>query len=99
MSVDSRKRRSLLAAIKLLKSISHPVRLSLLCELEKGELTVNELIQSQSDISQSQVSQFLLKMKAQGLLESRKESRNVYYRIKSDAARKLIQALYKIFCG
>ena len=86
-------------AAHFLKNLAHPVRLSILCELmHRGETSVGELVASQKLVSQSQVSQFLAKMKSEGLITSRKEAQFVHYSIKSEAVKKLIQSLDKIFC-
>jgi ArsR family transcriptional regulator, virulence genes transcriptional regulator len=50
----------------LLKAIAHPQRLMILCYLAQEELSVSEL-QSRCGISQSQISQFLIRMTKEGL--------------------------------
>ena len=96
-----KKRKELSNAVDLLKLLSHPVRLSILCNLfHNGEMSVTEIIASESGAaSQSQISQFLGKMRSKSLVSARKEAQNVYYTIQSDQVNKMIQALYDIYCG
>lgn len=88
-------------AIGLLKLLSHPVRLSILCNLvHNGEMSVGEIVEAEGGAAgRSQISQFLAKMRAEGLVTTRKEAQSVYYTIKSPHARKLVQSLYDIYCS
>ncbi len=81
----------------LLKTIAHPQRLMILCHLAQAEMSVSEL-QSECTISQSQVSQFLLRMTKQGLLTSRREGNFIYYRLSDPKTIKLMKSMNKIFC-
>lgn len=92
---------ALTQAMGLLKLLSHPVRLSILCNLQhSGEMHVGAIVAAEEGLaSQSQVSQFLTKMHAEGLVKRRKVAQTVYYSIKSPQAKKLIQTLYKIYCS
>ncbi len=82
---------------KLLKSLAHPQRLQILCHLSQKKLTVGEL-EKFCKASQSAVSQFLSRMKAEGLVTSERDGQFVYYRITDVRVLKLIRALHKIFC-
>ena len=81
----------------VLKSISHPVRLKVLCHVMDTEKTVNELTEF-CDISQSAMSQFLIRLRAEGVLSSRKEGTFVYYMLADPKLKKLIRALKEIYC-
>ena len=85
------------AVASLLKQLSHPERLAILCHLSDSERTVSEL-ESLCKSSQSQVSQFLTRMKAERLVAQRREGKFVYYRITDSSVSQLIQALQKVFC-
>ncbi len=64
---------------EILKTLSHPVRLSVLQNLQKSErLSVSELIEV-LDIEQSLLSHHLTKMKDKGILKSEREGKNIYY--------------------
>lgn len=80
----------------ILKLLAHPRRLFVLCLLADGELTVGEL-EKRSELSQSLLSQFLGKMKSEGLVDARKEGRFSYYRIADPRIGKLIQSMHGIF--
>ena len=81
----------------LLKAIAHPQRLKILCCLVEGECTVSQL-EAACGSSQSSVSQYLSKMKAEGLLSSKREAQNVYYKIESSELLKLMKSMQRIFC-
>jgi DNA-binding HxlR family transcriptional regulator len=57
---------------RILKLLSHSKRLLILCKLIKKNRTVGEL-EEHCAISQSQLSQFLAKMKREKLIESDKK--------------------------
>ena len=82
----------------ILKSLANPDRLKLMCALWDGEKTVGEL-EVYADVSQSLASQFLRRLKLEGIVSSRKEGVFVYYQIADDRVRELVQSLYVIFCG
>lgn len=96
-----KKQERLKNAVGLLKLLSHPVRLSILCNLlHKGEMNVTEIVEAEGGAAgQSQISQFLGKMRSEGLVTSRKEAQAVYYKIDSTEAKKVVQALYETYCG
>lgn len=84
-------------ASNLLKSMAHPQRLQILCHLSQTEMTVGEL-EKLCGASQSAVSQFLGRMKLEGLVSSARDGQFVRYRIKDEKVLKLIQVLHKLFC-
>ena len=81
----------------VLKSLSHPVRLKVLCQVIEGERSVNELTEF-CGISQSAMSQFLVRMRAEGILSSRRESTFVYYSLADDKLKKLLRSIKEIYC-
>lgn len=82
----------------VLKMMAHPTRLKLLCAMVEGEKSVQELTEATS-ASQVSVSQFLKIMRAEGILENRKEGSFVYYSICEPKVLKIISSLYSVFCG
>lgn len=60
------------------KALAHPVRLAILEQLRQGEQSVNA-IQSALGADQSTVSQQLARLRAAGIVESRKEGTTVFY--------------------
>jgi DNA-binding transcriptional ArsR family regulator len=85
-------------AARLLKTLSHPERLKILCELVEGEKHVSELV-AKLGLSQSATSQFLTRMKLEGLVCSRKQSQTVFYKISDPKVERLMMALQTIFCN
>ena len=81
----------------LLKHFSHPQRLLILCYLSEGEKQVND-IHEIVGLSQSQTSQFLKRMQAEGLLGLRREKNYSFYFITNPEVLKLLKSMKKIFC-
>ena len=84
-------------ASELLKAISHADRLVILCSLSQSEMSVGEL-QKHSSLSQSAFSQHLKVLRDKELVKFRKESQTVYYSINDPAVKKILEALYEIYC-
>lgn len=82
---------------RVLRSLAHPVRLKILSQLGERERSVNELTDF-CGTSQSAMSQFLRRMKAEGLVASRREGQFVFYRIESPSLHKLMTAMSDIYC-
>ena len=85
------------AVARVLKALAHPQRLLILCTLASGEKTVGE-IEKACDASQSAVSQFLNRMRLEGLVSSEKRGSFVYCKIADPQVNQLIQSLYEIYC-
>lgn len=85
-------------ASKLLKSMSHPSRLMVLCHLMNGECPVSVLNQA-VPLSQSALSQHLAALRQADLVDTRRESQVIYYRLKSLAVSEILEALYRIYCN
>ncbi len=81
-------------ATSLLKALAHPARLMICCQLMDGEMSVGTL-ETTLGIRQPGLSRELARLRDEGLLATRRESRAVFYRLDDDRARHLIQAL----CG
>lgn len=82
---------------QVMNSLSHPVRLRILCSLLAQERGVNELADI-CGISQSAMSQFLKRMKTEGILASRRSQHFVYYSIANKKLFKLLRAVKNIYC-
>lgn len=81
----------------LMKHFAHPKRLLILCFICDEEKTVNE-IHAACGLSQSQTSQYLKRMEAEGLITLRRERNFSYYFVTKPEVRKLIKAMQKTFC-
>lgn len=87
-----------LQASQLLKSLSHPDRLLLLCQLTQGEYCVGEL-ECLVGLGQPSLSQQLGILRKDKLVATRREGKQIYYRIASDDALAVLQLLYERFCA
>jgi DNA-binding transcriptional ArsR family regulator len=85
-------------ASNLLKLLSHPDRLLLLCQLVQGEACVQEL-ETLTGIKQPSLSQQLGKLRDNDLVATRREGRQIYYSIASEDAMAVMEVLYQRFCG
>ncbi len=81
----------------LLKAIAHPARLKILCGLMEGEKPAGDLTRY-CGASQSATSQFLARMKQDGLLQSRREHNFIYYSIADERLAGLLSAIQEIYC-
>ncbi|OAE40706.1 sulfite-sensing transcriptional repressor BigR [Agrobacterium tumefaciens] len=82
----------------LLKTLAHPARLMLACTLAQGEFSVGEL-ESKLDIRQPTLSQQLGVLREAGVVETRRDAKQIFYRLTQEKAAQLIEALYAIFCA
>ena len=85
-------------ACSLMRAMSNPDRLMLLCQLAQGERRVGEL-EELLDIQQPTLSQQLAVLRDESLVETRREGKQIYYRIASDAALAIMATLYTQFCS
>lgn len=85
-------------AAEFLKALSNRHRLIVLCLLAERERTVGEL-EDLLMIRQPTLSQQLARLRAEDLVETRRDGKRIYYRLASDETRKMIELLYGMFCG
>ncbi|MGV1770370.1 sulfite-sensing transcriptional repressor BigR [Agrobacterium vitis] len=81
-----------------LKTLAHPVRLMLVCTLVEGEWSVGEL-EEKLDIHQPTLSQQLTVLREAGIVETRREGKQIFYRLTEAKTQRLIAALFTIFCA
>ncbi len=93
----TRLRQSAAQASRLLKALANADRLMLLCELAQGERCVGEL-EKRLDIGQPTLSQQLGVLRQGRLVETRREGKNIRYRLASGAALAVMRALYQQYC-
>lgn len=84
-------------ACALLKVLGNPDRLMLLCQLTQGEYCVSEL-EALLGIGQPTLSQQLGVLRQEGLVCTRREGKQIHYRIDSPEALAVMQVLYQQFC-
>jgi DNA-binding transcriptional ArsR family regulator len=81
----------------LLKSISHPMRLKILCLLQDGEMAVGDL-RSELKTSNANISQHLTILRNQGVVVTRRDATYIYNRIADGRVVELIDTLQKLYC-
>jgi DNA-binding transcriptional ArsR family regulator len=84
-------------ASELLKALSHEVRLLILCFLIEGEKSVGE-IEKMLNLRQPAVSQQLARLRADGLVETRRNGKSIYYSLARSEVRDVIAVLHDAFC-
>ncbi len=83
-------------AAALLKSLAHPARLLLACALADREYSVGEL-EGKLAIHQPSLSQQLGVLRGAGIVETRRDAKQIFYRLSGDEASLLIEAVCKIY--
>ncbi len=81
----------------LLKLLAHPKRFMILCKLREWPKMVGDL-EKYCTIWQSQLSQFLGKMKDEWMLDSQKNGQFVSYSIADSRVLELMNNIQSIFC-
>lgn len=85
------------AASEFLKALSHHARLVILCLLIEGEKSVSE-IEQKLGLRQPAISQQLARLRADDLVQSRRDGKNIYYSVARPEVRAVIAVLYRAFC-
>ncbi len=83
-------------AARLLKLLASEQRLLLLCRLVEGETSVGDLA-DHAKLAQSAASQHLAKMRAEGVVATRREGQTIYYRLDDPAAVQVLETLSGIY--
>ncbi|WP_426106628.1 metalloregulator ArsR/SmtB family transcription factor [Massilia sp. TSP1-1-2] len=84
-------------ASKLLKALSNPDRLLLLCQMTQGEFSVREL-ELLTGIAQPTLSQQLTVLRDEHLVTTRRDGKQIFYTIVSKEALAVLQVLYQLYC-
>ena len=82
---------------KLLKVLSNPDRLLLLCQMTQGEFSVREL-ERMTGIRQPTLSQQLTVLRDELLVTTRRDGKQIFYTIASKEALAVLQVLYQLYC-
>ena len=81
-------------AAKILRSLSNPHRLILLCTLIDGEKSVTELCQTTGS-RQSLVSQHLHRLRLEKIVRSERRGQHIYYALSNPVVEELVSILFK----
>ncbi|MGL4294633.1 MAG: ArsR/SmtB family transcription factor [Aestuariivirga sp.] len=85
-------------AASVLKSLSNEKRLMILCKLlEEGEMSVLPIAEAVG-LGQSALSQHLARMRAEKIVDFRRDGQTLYYRIADPKVAQLLKSLKSIFC-
>ncbi|MGE0715551.1 MAG: ArsR/SmtB family transcription factor [Alphaproteobacteria bacterium] len=84
-------------ASRLLKAMSSPHRLLVLCWLAEGERSVGEL-GALIGLGQSALSQHLARLRRDGLVKTRRDRQTIYYSLDGEASQRVMKTLYEIYC-
>ena len=84
-------------ACGMLKTLSNPDRLLLLCQISQGECCVSELEEA-LDIHQPTLSQQLTVLRDEGLVNTRRDGKRIYYSMASAEALAVMKVMYAQFC-
>jgi DNA-binding transcriptional ArsR family regulator len=79
-----------------MKLMSSEARLRLLCRLGEGEASVGDLA-GYAGIAQAATSQHLAKLRAEGVVDVRRDAQTIFYRLRDPAAVRVIEALCDIY--
>lgn len=85
-------------AASFLKTLAHEGRLMILCHLGTGEKSVGEL-EALLNMRQAAVSQMLARLRDEGLVETRRDGKTIFYSLKDRNTEEIISLLYRQFCG
>ena len=84
-------------AADFLKTMANKHRLMVLCALLEGEHSAGQLAE-RLGATQPNTSQHLFKLKAEGLVETRRAAQTIFYRLASTDIKPIIEHLHRLFC-
>jgi DNA-binding transcriptional ArsR family regulator len=84
-------------ASQLLSAMANPKRLLILCNLVGQELNVGQLADRVA-LGQSPLSQHLSKLRAWGLVKTRRDGQQINYALASDEVQQVLSTLYDLYC-
>lgn len=84
-------------AVAALKLLANEDRLLLLCQLSLGEMCVSDL-EEKLGIRQPTLSQQLGVLRVEGVVNTRREGKNIYYSVADPALLEILAVLYRLYC-
>ena len=83
---------------RVLKAMSNLRRMQILSELADGrERSVSEIERLMPELSQSALSQHLARLRAAGMVKTRRESQTIYYTIDDDDVLRILRLFRHIY--
>jgi len=83
--------------VGVLKVLANEDRLLLLCQLSQGEACVSDL-QEALDIHQPTLSQQLGVLRAEGVVNTRRDGKRIYYSVADPNVMQVLKVLYRVYC-
>ena len=84
-------------AVGALKVLAHEARLLLLCQLSQGEMCVSDL-EAALGIHQPTLSQQLGVLRNEGVVQTRREGKSIFYSVADPAMLEILALLYRLYC-
>lgn len=84
-------------AAAVMRALSNPSRLLILCLLVDGERSVGE-IERELGLGQAYVSQQLARLRGENLVSARRDGRTMWYSLSDSRVRPVIKTIYQEFC-
>ena len=84
-------------AVGTLKVLANEDRLLLLCQLSQGERCVGELEEALG-IHQPTLSQQLSVLRNEGLVNTRRQGKHIFYSVANPETLEILALLYRIYC-
>lgn len=84
-------------AVSALRLLSNKDRLLLLCQLAQDEMCVSDL-EAQLDIRQPTLSQQLGVLRSEGVVSTRRQGKNIFYRVSDPALLEILVVLHRLYC-
>ena len=81
----------------VLRVLANGDRLLLLCQLSQGEKSVGEL-EELIDLHQPTLSQQLGVLRAERLVDTRRDGKRIYYSVTDKRVMTLLKTLYQLYC-
>jgi len=84
-------------AVSALKLLANEDRLLLLCKLSQGEMCVSDL-EEQLEIRQPTLSQQLGVLRSEGVVNTRRQGKNIFYSVADASLLEILAVLYRLYC-
>src|SRR6188472_2190364 len=84
-------------AVGALKVLANEERLLLLCQLAQGEMCVSELEEA-LDIHQPTLSQQLGVLRTEGVVNTRRDGKRIFYSVADPGLLEILAVLYRLYC-
>lgn len=84
-------------AVTALKVLGNPERLLLLCQMSQGEISVGEM-EAALGIRQPTLSQQLGVLRREGVVQTRRDGKQVFYSVADPRLLALLNTLYSLYC-